>query len=299
MSLESIPAADGISLIDTEMFGQSGFTAAYLFRSQRNLLVDAGLFRDGATVEEDLHRAGLGPGDLDYLVVSHLHLDHAGGITYLAGQFPEARILGHPLTVEYLSDPKKLRRLFASGQDVMSAFGDGYGEAEALDEDRLGVLEDEDVIHLGDRKIRVFHAPGHAPHQICFYDESNDAIHLVDEGCALLGEEPYPTTPPPDFDLDQTLESLDRFSECSPELLLYSHFGYREGGSELLENHKDLLRYWVELIDEYRGGARPQSDVVDQVLEEFAGAVPENFREILKRDVRGVYEYLEDRAGTN
>lgn len=291
--MKPVSGTDGIFLIDTCMFGQSGFTAAYLFRSDRTVLVDAGLYQDGPTVEDDLREAGVGPGELDYLVVSHLHLDHAGGITYLAERYPEAQILGHPITLDYLSDSKKMSRLFDSGQKVMSAFSEGYDEAEALEPDRLEVLEDGTKIDLGELRLQVLHAPGHAPHQICFYEETNEALHLVDEGCALLDGDLYPTTPPPDFDLEKTLQSLNRFIELAPQVLLYSHFGYLNGGQAVLNEHKNLLQYWVDLIDGYRTSDRSRSEVVEEVVEDFASEAPGEFLEILKRDVRGVYEYLE------
>lgn len=296
MALEPVPGTDGIDLIDTEMFGQAGFTAAFLFRSDHNLLVDAGLYEDGEVVREALEQAGVGRGELDYLAVSHLHLDHAGGATYLAEKFPEAEVLCHSITARYLSDPEKLGRLFASGQEVMSAFPEAYGEADPVDRDRLTVLSDGDRIDLGGRSVEVLHAPGHAPHQLCFYDTGNEALHVVDEGCALVDGEPYPTTPPPDFHLGRTLESLDRFVKLAPEHLLYSHFGYCRDGTEMLRLHRDVLEEWVELIREYRDAGMDGDEVVDQLMEQFGAEVPGNFEEILKRDARGVLHYLREES---
>lgn len=299
MPYETIPETESITLIDTEMFGETGFTAAYLFESDKTLLVDAGLYENGPDIERTLMDIGAPPEELDYLAISHLHLDHAGGATYLADRFPDAEVLCHSITAEYLTDETKLRRLFASGQEVMAAFSEAYGEADPLDRDRLTCVDDGDGIDLGGRRVRVLHAPGHAPHQICFFDEGNEALHLVDEGCALIDGDPYPTTPPPDFDLERTLDSLDRFAALEPSHLLYSHFGYRRGGRDELNRHREILEDWVEMIRAYRQQGRDEEEIVTDLLDQFGGTVPGNFREILKRDARGVLHYLRTEDGNN
>lgn len=292
MVIESVSGTDGINLIDTEMFDTEGFTAAYLFRSDKNLLIDAGLYQDGQTVELALEEAGISPGTLDYIAISHLHLDHAGGVTYLAEKFPEARILCHEITADYLTDSNKLRELFRSGQKAMSQFSEQYGEANALKENRINILRDGDLIDLGSRQIRVLEAPGHAPHQICFYDEANQALHLVDEGCARMNEILYPTTPPPDFNLEKTLTSLDRFIDLKPDKLLYSHFGYSNNAVDNLKEHYGILQDWVATVKQLSKEDSDPAVLTGQVIEELGEDIPDFYQPIIERDVRGVFQYL-------
>lgn len=292
---ESVPGTQGISLIDTQMFGEQGLTAAYLFEGESSCLIDAGLYRNGKTVEEALDKKNIIPDDLDYLVISHLHLDHAGGITYLANNYSSPTVLCHPMTADYLTDPTRLEQLFESGREAMGAYAESYGEAQPIDRDRIDPLEDGDKIDLGDRNIEILSAPGHAPHQFCFYDSANKALHLVDEGCTQVNGELYPTTPPPDFDLEKTLDSLDRFIELDPDHLLYSHFGYRQGGSGDLETHKTRLIQWVELIEEYKESGMSNEEIIQQLKDDFSDEVSDYFLTILERDTRGVLVFLNDR----
>jgi glyoxylase-like metal-dependent hydrolase (beta-lactamase superfamily II) len=291
---ETIPETESITLIDTEMFGETGFTAAYLFESDKTLLVDAGLYENGPDIERTLMDIGAPPEELDYLAISHLHLDHAGGATYLAAKYPELSVLCHSLTADFLTDPDKLESLFESGQSVMADFADSYGEASPIEPDRITILEDRDRIDLGGRELITYEATGHAPHQICFYDEDEEVLFLADEGCAQMNGEAFPTTPPPDFDYERTLKSLDTFIDLNPQTLLYSHFGYNTEGVERLAEHQSVLEEWVGFIDDLRGEGLTEDAIIDRVIEMFAENGHGNFRKIIKRDTRGVLKYLEE-----
>jgi glyoxylase-like metal-dependent hydrolase (beta-lactamase superfamily II) len=242
---------DDVFHIDTRMGGYSGITSGYLIRGSRPCLVETGTARSAATVISSLASLGVGPDDLATIVVTHIHLDHAGGVGDLAKAFPSARVVVHERGARHLKDPSRLvasaHRVF--GPDMERLFGDLL----PVPEERLDVLTEVGYIDLGDgRGLESFHNPGHASHHVGLLDTRTGDLYTGDAAGVYVPEtaDVRPATPPPDFDLDLALTSLGRMKDAQAKRLLFSHFGPVTDVPQTLDRSEAELRYWVEAVTE-------------------------------------------------
>jgi len=269
--------ADGLSAIDTVMTGRFLVTSAYLLDAVEPALVETGPSTSAEHVERGLAQLGMGPGDLAHVIVTHIHLDHAGGAGTIARRYPNARLWVHERGAPHLADPTKLVASTARtyGEDRMRRF---FGVVEPVPAERLTAISDGDRIPLGDRDLSVFATPGHASHHVCLEDSRTGAVfagdalgvHLPDVGVLR------PATPPPEFDIELAVESIERIRDHARTMLLLSHFGPVEETDALCDLAIRRIRGWGNAV---REALRTTDDI-----EEIAA--------ILER--RGAAEYLED-----
>ncbi|GAB3978636.1 MBL fold metallo-hydrolase [Actinoallomurus acanthiterrae] len=237
--------------IDTRMAGYTGITAGYLIRSDRPCLVETGAGNSAPVVRDALAAAGIGPADLATVVVTHIHLDHAGGVGDIAEMFPNAEIVVHEKGARHLADPSRLMRSarMVWGEALDSLFGD----LKPTDAVRIRAVEDVGEVDLGGgRRLESHHSPGHARHHVGLLDSLTGDLYVGDAAGVYIPEtaDLRPATPPPDFDLDTALASLDRFRALRPSRLLFSHFGPVDLVDETLDRSTEELRLWVELVAE-------------------------------------------------
>jgi glyoxylase-like metal-dependent hydrolase (beta-lactamase superfamily II) len=252
-----------VFMIDTRMGGYDGITASYLIRGSRPCLIETGTARSAPVVTEALSTLGIDPADLATIVVTHIHLDHAGGVGDLAATFPNADIAVHERGARHLADPTKLvasaHRVF--GPDMDRLFGDLLPTPVG----RLMIVEDEGSIDLGDgRSLATFYNPGHASHHIGLVDSSTGDLYTGDAAGVYVPQtaEVRPATPPPDFDLDLTLRSLTRMRESRATRLLFSHYGPVYEVDATLDASEAELHYWIEGVQL----ARQQSPDLDHAV---------------------------------
>lgn len=246
----------GVWSIDTMMGGYSGITSSYLIASSRPCLVETGTATSAPAVIDALAGLGLGPSDLATIAVTHIHLDHAGGVGDLARAFPNARIAVHESGARHLVDPTRLvasaRRVFGPTMDAL------FGELLPTDAERLDIIGETGNIDLGDgRSLEAFHNPGHAKHHIGLVDSATGDLYTGDAAGVYVPEtaDVRPATPPPDFDLDLALSSLAAMRATRPTRLLFSHFGPVTDVSNVLDESEAELHYWVEQVsDVFRDG---------------------------------------------
>lgn len=240
---------DDVFHIDTRMGGYAGITSGYLIRSGRPCLVETGTARSADLVVRALGELGVQAADLATIVVTHIHLDHAGGVGDLARAFPNATVVVHEKGARHLVDPAKLmasaHRVF--GADMERLFGDLI----PVPAERLATLAEVGTIDLGDgRRLDAFHNPGHASHHVGLLDTQTGDLYTGDAAGVYVPEtaDVRPATPPPDFDLDLTMASLQRMRDAGANRLLFSHFGPVIDVSDTLDRSEEELRYWVEVV---------------------------------------------------
>ena len=223
----------GVLEIDTRLAGWERVTAGYLLEGEAPVLVETGSQSSVPVLLRALEEHGLGPGDLAGIAVTHIHLDHAGGVGDVARAFPKATVYVHPKGARHLADPT---RLVASAAAV---YGDDldlvYGRLAPTLPERVRALEDGERIDLGGgRYLSCVHSPGHAKHHLSLYDSSTGVLFVGDAMGVRLPDAGVlrPATPPADFDLDLALDSLRRFGECSPSALALTHYGLLPGNPQ-------------------------------------------------------------------
>ena len=245
--------------IDTRMAGYQGITAGYLIRTDRPCLVETGTAPSAPLVRDALAELGVGPDELATIVVTHIHLDHAGGTGDLAAMFPAADIVVHELGARHLADPS---RLMASARLV---YGDEldelFGTLAPTPAARITTVAESGEIDLGGgRRLEGHHSPGHARHHVGLIDSVSGDLYVGDAAGLYIPEtgDMRPATPPPDFDLEVALASLRMFAALQPTRLLFSHFGPVTTVDEALDRSAAEIRVWV---DETRRARRSGLDL--------------------------------------
>jgi len=266
--------ADGIWQIDTLLGGWKEVNSVFLIEADQPCLVETGPQRDVELVLEGLSRHGLGPDDLAWVVLTHIHLDHAGAVGEIAQHFPKAKVVCHPKGLRHLADPTRL--IAASAQVYGAKLDSLYGRMTAVDPGRLVAAEDGGLIDLGrGKQLALFDSPGHAKHHIGVL-EADSGILLVGDavGVKLPGAGPLrPATPPNDFDLELAVGSLHKFLELRPQQLILTHFGSAGPPEEMLREAEDLLRTWSTIAREAYLEA-PEVDHIERALRQRLGQTP-------------------------
>jgi glyoxylase-like metal-dependent hydrolase (beta-lactamase superfamily II) len=249
MSVQTFEVASGIVGIDTRMAGRTGVTASYLVSAPRPALVETGPSTCGPVLLEALRSLGVGPADLAHVVVSHIHIDHAGGAGALLGRFPGATLWVHERGVRHLVDPDRLvaSTIRAYGADYVART---FGPVDPAPVDRIRSLTDGTVIDLGDRTLAAIDAPGHAGHEVFLVDSATGALFTGDGFGVFLQDVGVlrPATPPPEFDLELAVTSIRRAQAVRPSSLVFSHFGPTASVDEMCDLAVERLRAWTAAV---------------------------------------------------
>ena len=233
--------------IDTFMAGYERITAGYLIRAERPCLVETGTAPSAPVVRDALAGLGIGPADLATVVVTHIHLDHAGGTGDIAAMFPGAQIVVHERGARHLADPS---RLMASARIV---YGDEldrlFGTLAPTPADRIRTVDLTGTIDLGGgRRLESHYTPGHARHHVGLIDSVSGDLYVGDAAGIYIPDtgDLRPATPPPDFDLATALASLRTFAALKPVRLLFSHYGPVTEVAPTLDRSAEEISLWVE-----------------------------------------------------
>jgi glyoxylase-like metal-dependent hydrolase (beta-lactamase superfamily II) len=244
-------AAPGIRGIDTLMCGREKATSAYLVEADEPALVETGPTTSVPAVLNGLSALGIGAADLAHIIVTHIHLDHAGGAGVLAPHFPGATVWVHERGAPHLADPGKL---VASAARIYGeeALREMFGPVEPIPRERLRSLTDGDTVPLGDRAIEAIYTPGHASHHVCLLDDATQSIFVGDALGVFLPDVRIlrPATPPPEFDLELAVESIERVAERRPSRLLFSHFGPTEEVTDICRLATQRIKGWADIVDQ-------------------------------------------------
>lgn len=270
MAMEPRALGSGVYMIDTAMSGYSGITAAYAILGERPCLVETGTATSAAVVREALAGLGVDAGDLATIVVTHVHLDHAGGVGDLAAAYPQARVVVQDAGARHLADPSRLmasaRRVFGAAMDTL------FGELLPTAAERIDAIGDVGAVDLGGgRRLEAHHTPGHAKHHLGLIDSATGDLYVGDAAGLYIPPEDaseqtglgadgamgtmLPGTPPPDFDLELAVASLGRLGGLEASRLLFSHYGPITAVGDALERAQEELRMWVGIVrDAWSGG---------------------------------------------
>ncbi|MFC5971936.1 MBL fold metallo-hydrolase [Halomarina salina] len=282
--------------VDVGLYGTPEYGSVYILDAERPAVVDPGTGANRELIFDAMAEVGIAPEDLAVIAVTHVHLDHAGGAGYLARECENATVTVHERGARHLADPE---RLVAGTKQVVGARWQHYADPLPIDEERLTVVTDGDVVDLGDHELRVHHAPGHAPHQVVYHDPTNDAVFTADAAgiYAPSRDEVQPTSPPVNFDLEQVLADVETIRDIDPETLLYGHFGPAPT-ADRLDEYAETIEAWVESIRAARERLDDDDAVADHFVEraDTADLWGEEQSELETRlNVDGVLVYLDQR----
>ena len=279
----TVPLGHEVFQIDTRMAGYDGITAGYLIRGDRPCLVETGTAPSAPVIRDALAGLGVGSGDLATVVVTHIHLDHAGGAGDIAAMFPAAQVVVHQRGARHLADPS---RLMASARMV---YGDAlerlFGVLAPVPADRIMALDDVGTVDLGGgRRLDSHYSPGHAKHHVGLVDSETGDLYVGDAAGVYLPDtgDVRPATPPPDFDHQTALASVRKFAALRPSRLLFSHYGPVDRVGEILDRSAEEITVWVEETRRARRILGPGLDldhavamVRDRTMDRYAAASPD------------------------
>ena len=225
-----------------------------------------------------LEKEGLGPEAVKYVIVTHVHLDHAGGASALMRACPNATLLAHPRAARHLIDPA---RLVASAQKVYGeeAFEALYGTIEAIDPAKVRSLEDGEHVMLGGARLTFLHTRGHANHHFVVHDElkevafTGDAFGLVYPAMQRAKRFAYPSTSPTDFDGPAAIASVKRVVDLKPRSVALTHFGLFEDVPVIAEQ---LIR-WLELSTQLAEQGMKSGDELGTLEQRFKWKLDQEF----------------------
>ncbi len=259
--------AAGVLEIDTMLGGWERVTAGYLIEGSAPVLVETGSQTSVPVLLAALGQLGVGPAELAGVAVTHIHLDHAGGVGDVARAFPSATVYVHEKGARHLADPT---RLIDSAARVYGPLLDSlYGRLDPTPAERLHVLDDGEEIPVGPgRTLVAVDSPGHAKHHVGLHDSLSGVLFAGDAVGVKLpdGGVLRPATPPPDFDLDLAITSLAKFAARRPTGIALAHYGLLDQPEELLAEAKETLVLWAETAEKaYREG----SDIAEALSARF------------------------------
>jgi glyoxylase-like metal-dependent hydrolase (beta-lactamase superfamily II) len=301
----AIEIGAGVLQIDTLLGGWERVTAGYLVTGERPVLVETGSQSSVPALLAALGELGVDPGELAGIAVTHIHLDHAGGVGDVARAFPDATVYVHEKGARHLADPE---RLVSSAERVYGDLLDSlYGRLEATPPERLHVLEDGETIDVGGgRTLTTVDSPGHAKHHLALHDSDSGILFVGDAVGVRLPDAGIlrPATPPPDFDLDQAVTSLRKFAVRKPTGIALAHFGLVPDPTTVCQEAESILRQWAEVAEAAWLEGRDIAEALEKRFTgELAGVDPANREKLetlngVHSNAAGFRRWLEQRAET-
>lgn len=254
-----------IEPVDLQVFDTRGIISSYILGQDGSYaIVDPGPRSTNPNLLSHLDDRGIPRDEVEALLATHIHIDHAGGAGELMDDLPNADLYVHPIAVSHVKEPDFL---WESTKKVLGSLAERYGEIRPAPHERVVSSQDGDSITLGGEEIEVVHTPGHATHHVCYLADGE--LMTGDAGGMVFSDEGnvVPTTPPPNFDLEAWKDSLDRCMALEPEKLNYSHFGSGTDAVSRLSRHRSQLETWTEVVEDGVREGYHEDELLDAVLE--------------------------------
>jgi glyoxylase-like metal-dependent hydrolase (beta-lactamase superfamily II) len=263
--------AENVYLIDDQVCSMPKLGSVYLLDEEKKALVDSGPPSSANVVLDGIRKVGVSPEDINYIIVTHVHVDHAGGAGVLLKDMPQAQVVVHHKGARHLL---KLAELMEStiktvGTEIIAQ----WGEVVPVEPERVQVVHDNDIIQLSEEQVLNFiDAPGHAPHELCIYERRNGGIFTGEAlGLYFADEVLLPCHPPPSFDLEVCINTIQRLMTLNASRLYFAHFGVTDRVEEILQLAIDKLQIYGNIVaDAIKENAL--DDITERVL---AQVVPE------------------------
>ena len=265
---------DGIVAVDTEYLRPIQDASHLIVEAGRGAFVDTGTNDCVPMLLDALARENLDVGDVDYVFLTHVHLDHAGGAGLLMQHLPNARCVIHPRGAPHMIDPT---RLIAG---TIGVYGEArtremYGDIVAIDADRVDIASDEDWFSLNGRDMQTLHTEGHARHHYVLNDPASRGVFTGDsfgisyrELDTVRGEFIYPSSTPASFDPDEAHKAVDRIMGCEPRQLYLTHYSRVRDLDRLADDMHAGIDAYAEMALAHRD-ARDRAAAIERAMDDY------------------------------
>lgn len=291
-----------ISLIDLQTGGFKNLIASYILKEEKTVIIDPGPTSSIPNLLLGLKEIGVELCDVFYIALTHIHVDHGGGIGTLLKSLPNAKIIAHPKGIPHLIDPAKL---WAASKETLGFAAEMFGAPKPVPKNKIIVASEGMTLNLGEElNLKVVETPGHAAHNLSYYEHLNEGIFVGDSAGAFFAEfeTVYPTTPPP-FRPDVALISLEKLITLNPQNLYYAHFGNASNATKRLRDYAVQIRTWLNITEEgIKKGQSPevireaifQHDETIQKVVPFLKANSFHRKTLIENSVQGFIDFAKN-----
>jgi glyoxylase-like metal-dependent hydrolase (beta-lactamase superfamily II) len=300
----------GLDYIDLQFLGRPHVIATAILHGAPGVaLIDPGPTTTIGTLESALGAKGIRFRDVRHLLLTHIHLDHAGAAGTIVSRHPHIAVVVHRKGAPHLIDPAKL--LSSAGRQYGQDMDRLWGEVLPVPAESLQILDGGEALHVAGRDLRVEYTPGHASHHVSFFDEASHVAFVGDtagirrrsgteraqESMSSRGEYVMPAAPPPDIDIEAWAGSRDRILKWNPAALFLTHFGHYGDPRQHFDALFAHLSEWSRIVRHLLAdgalddGAR-QERFVEDALRDLRRAVGETAAEDYVRAGGLVYSWM-------
>jgi glyoxylase-like metal-dependent hydrolase (beta-lactamase superfamily II) len=258
--------------LDLNWTGRPKSIAAVLVQSDGvNALIDPGPASTLETLRAGLNEHGLRVQDLHTILLTHIHLDHAGAVGALVKENPKLDVFVHEFGAPRVADPSKLlasaRRLYGAEMDRL------YGDVLPVPEENLRALAGGETVSVGKRDFEILYTPGHASHHLTFWDAQDGVAFVGDVGGITVEGDTFimPATPPPDIDIELWNNSLDAIAALRPAKLFLTHFGYAHDPQAHIARYRKKLADWSAMVKTLFESGKTEEAAAQEFVDAVAG----------------------------
>ena len=266
-----------ITILDDNWMGRPKSIGTALLESDgHRVIVDPGPGSTLDTLKKQLRAHGASVSDLDAILLTHIHLDHAGATGALLRENPKLAVYVHRLGAAHMIDPSKLlasaARLWPDNLQQL------FGEAVPVPPQNLRILEGGETIPLGSRKIEVAYTPGHASHHVSYFEDADGVAFVGDTAGVKIEGHSYamPATPPPDIDLKIWDGSFAAILERKPKRLFLTHFGFSDNPPQHVAQFRERLHRWMEMTEKILQSAPSEEAAMESFMAQTRAEISEH-----------------------
>jgi glyoxylase-like metal-dependent hydrolase (beta-lactamase superfamily II) len=265
----------------------------YAIKDREKAIIDSGPASVSTSLLSGLREAGIPPEEITRIILTHIHIDHAGGTWSLIDSMPNAKVLVPFRGLKYLVDPT---RLLQSAIPILGDLLNLWGPVKPVPSQRVEPLQFNQKIDLGSTQLTCLPAVGHAPHQMVFLDEvegvfAADALGIYHDKCGKF----TPTSPPPAFDYPQAIRDIQMIRDLKPDRVLLPHYSFLQASPSLFEEIEGVYVRWHDIL-EAEGISEEVERASEKLLEEFPlyreCIEPAVLRQVMRLDVGGMLDYF-------
>jgi glyoxylase-like metal-dependent hydrolase (beta-lactamase superfamily II) len=293
-----VQITENVFLIDDFDLSMAERTGTYLLKEEKITLIETSASPSVPYILEGLGALGISPADISYIIVTHIHLDHAGGAGLMLKHCPEAKVIVHPKGARHLSDPSRLI------QGAKAVYGDKFKQLfdpiVEIPEDRLIIKDDGDTLQIGNNvALEFLDTPGHANHHFSIYHPRVNGIFSGDTAGIFYpqlyrkGIEFYlPSTSPNQFDPEKMLQSINRFKELKIDRVYFGHYGMSENPGEAFRQVESWLEIFVEEAKQVLIDESDSAKHVDTITQRLYDKIKTHLQQQGLEDSHPIYELL-------
>lgn len=266
---------NGIIAIDANYIKPQLASIHMVIEGDQVAIIDTGVNATVPAVLETLAQYQLAPEQVTYVILTHIHMDHAGGTGELMRHLPNAKVVVHPRGSRHMAAPEKLiaGTIAVYGEEKTARI---YGQIQPVDADRIVEARHEDVIHLGERQLLLLDTPGHALHHICIVDRKTGHIFSGDTFGLSYRELDnndrqfmFATTTPVHFDPQSLFASIELLLSFQPQAIYLTHFSQIRDIPTMAADLKNCLQAHIDIAEAAAGSGQQRIDEIKAGLEQW------------------------------